>query len=65
MRGWDPLLVETLTATAAATALGAGIALFYWLMTGVSPWPALILGEMVGLGFGGAGLALSTPRRRR
>lgn len=61
----DPLLQEVLAGTAAATCLGGLIALLYWLFTGFSPWPMVILGELVGLGFGVSLLALTSPRRRR
>ena len=45
--------------------LGVGIALAYWVFTGISPWPFVVLGEISGLGFGVAMLALASPRRRR
>lgn len=61
----DPLLEEALAATVALTALGAVIALLFWLVTGLSPWPVVILGEVAGFGFGIAVLALTSPRRRR
>ena len=61
----DPFLQDVLAGTAAATCLGGLISLLYWLFTGLSPWPMVILGEVVGLGFGIALLALASPRRRR
>jgi hypothetical protein len=61
----DPLVEDTLAALVATSALGAAIALVYWLLTGISPWPFVVLGEMGGLGFGVAALALCSPRRRR
>lgn len=61
----DPLLEETLAATAAVAALGAVVSLLFWLLTGLSPWPGVILGEIVGLGMGVPLLALTSPRRRR
>jgi hypothetical protein len=60
----DPLLAETLVALAATTTLGVAIALAFWLATGLSPWPYVVLGETAGLGFGVAVLALTSPRRR-
>jgi hypothetical protein len=60
----DPLLAETLVAVAAAGALGGLIALFFWLTTGLSPWPMVVLGATGGLGFGMVMLALTSPRRR-
>jgi hypothetical protein len=61
----DPLLKETLAATGAVALLGVVISLLFWLLTGLSPWPGVILGEIVGLGMGIPLLALTSPRRRR
>ena len=61
----DPLLEEVLAASAAMTVLAVVVALLYWVITGLSPWPGLVLGEMAGFGFGIALLSLSSPRRRR
>jgi hypothetical protein len=60
----DPLVEETLAATLAVTMLGVVLTAFFWLATGLSPWPAIILGELVGLGMGIPLLALTSPRRR-
>ena len=64
MANLDPLLRETLAASLAMTCLGVVVALLFWLFTGLSPWPGLVLGEVAGFGFGTALLALSSPRRR-
>jgi len=61
----DPLLEETLAATAAVALLGVVISVLFWLLTGLSPWPGVILGEIVGLGMGVPLLALTSPRRHR
>ena len=61
----DPLLAETLVAVVASGALAGLIALFFWLTTGLSPWPLVVLGETAGLGFGIVLLALTSPRRGR
>lgn len=61
----DPLLSEALVALAATAALGAVVSLLYWVTTGLSPWPFVVLGETVGLGFGIGLLALTSPRRGR
>ena len=61
----DPLVEDTLAALFATTLLGVGVALLYWLLTGISPWPFVVLGEIGGLGFGVAMLAMCSPRRRR
>ncbi|MBV8717983.1 MAG: hypothetical protein JO020_21835 [Chloroflexi bacterium] len=64
MRALDPLLQDTLAALLATSVLGTVIALLYWLLTGISPWPFVVLGEVGGLGFGVAMLALCSPRSR-
>jgi hypothetical protein len=61
----DPLLEETLAATGAVALLGVVISGLFWLLTGLSPWPGVIIGELVGLGMGIPLLALTSPRRRR
>jgi hypothetical protein len=61
----DPLVEDTLAALLATSVLGVAVALLYWLLTGISPWPFVVLGETGGLGFGVAMLALSSPRRQR
>jgi uncharacterized membrane protein YdjX (TVP38/TMEM64 family) len=61
----DPLIEDTLAALLATSVLGAVVAAMYWLLTGLSPWPFVVLGETGGLGFGVAMLALCAPRRRR
>ena len=64
MRALDPLLQDTLAALLATSVLGTVIAVLYWLLTGISPWPFVVLGEVGGLGFGVAMLALCSPRSR-
>ena len=61
----DPLLEELLVASLAMMALGVVVALLYRLLTGLSPWPGLVLGEAAGFGFGAVLLALVSPKRRR
>ena len=61
----DPLLEETLAATAAVALLAAVISGMFWLITGASPWPGVVLGSTIGLGMGIPLLALTSPRRRR
>lgn len=60
----DPLLEETLVAGLATLGLAAVIALLFWLFTGLSPWPMVVLAELGGFGFGLALLVLTSPRRR-
>ena len=56
-------LEEFLAAVAASTCVGAVMAGVYWLVTGLSPWPGLVLGMVVGFGWGATLLALTSPRR--
>jgi hypothetical protein len=56
------LLEETLAATLAVGLLGVVLTLGFWLATGISPWPGIILGELVGLGMGIPLLALTGHR---
>ncbi len=65
MRHVDPLLEEAVAATLAMSVLGVIVALLYWLFTGLSPWPGVVLGEVAGLGWGIVLLTLASPRRRR
>lgn len=51
-------------AAVASSCLGAVIAFVYWFVTGYSPWPGLILGEVIGFGWGATLLAISSPRSR-
>lgn len=60
----DPLLEEVIVATLAVTVLGVAVAVLFRLLTGVSPWPFLVLGEILGLGMGIVLLTLASPRRR-
>jgi hypothetical protein len=60
----SPLLEEFLAATVAIVALLALISLLYWLFTGSSPWPELILAQAVIYGSGVGVLTLTSPRRR-
>lgn len=61
----DPLFEETLAATAAVAMLCMVISILFWLLTGFSPWPGVVLGSVIGLGMGVPLLALTSPRRRR
>jgi hypothetical protein len=62
---FDPLLAETAVALLATLCLGGFVAGVFWVTTGISPWPGVVLGETAGLGFGVAILALTSPRRGR
>jgi hypothetical protein len=65
MAGLDPLVEEALVAVLAIGALTAVIALLYWLSTGLSPWPLVILAEIAAFGTGIAVLLATSPRRHR
>jgi hypothetical protein len=60
----DPLLEEALAATGAVAVLGVVISLMVWVLTGSSPWPGVVIGEIIGLGLAIPVLALTSPRRR-
>jgi hypothetical protein len=65
MAGLDPLVEEALIAVLAIGALTAVIALLYWLSTGLSPWPLVVLADMAAFGTGMAVLLATSPRRHR
>lgn len=48
----DPLIEDTLAALVAVSVLGVVVAGMYWFLTGISPWPYVVLGETGGLLFG-------------
>jgi hypothetical protein len=63
MAGLDPLVEEALIAVLAIGALTAVIALLYWLSTGLSPWPLVVLADIAAFGTGMAVLLATSPRR--
>jgi hypothetical protein len=65
MKRLDPLLEELILGTLAMVALGAVIAGAFWLLTGISPWPFVVLAEVIGLGWGIILLALASPYHRQ
>jgi hypothetical protein len=65
MAGLDPLVEEVFIATLAVSALIALIAFVYWLSTGLSPWPFVILMAAAGFAPGIAMLSMASPRHRR
>jgi hypothetical protein len=60
----DPLIEEFLSAITAMVALIALISTLYWVFTGLSPWPELILAQVAVFGSGIGMLTLLSPRRR-
>ena len=60
----DPLLEEAIIACAWMTLLAGFIAGTYWALTGLNPWPYVILSEGSAFGLGIVLLTLASPRRR-
>ena len=60
----NPLLEEFLAASAAILALLALVSLLYWLVTGLSPWPEIVVAQALIYGSGVGVLTLTSPRRR-
>ena len=56
------LLEELLNAIAALIALLSGI---YWLFTGLSPWPTIVIVQAIVFSSGLGVLTLTSPRRHR
>jgi hypothetical protein len=61
----DPMLEEALVATISMFILGVFIALTFYVVTGISPWPFVILSECAAFGMGIALLTFASPRQRR
>jgi hypothetical protein len=61
----DPVVEELLAAVAAILALIALTSLVFWLFTGLSPWPGIVLAQLLVFGSGLGVLTLTSPRRRR
>jgi len=60
----DPMLEEALVATISMFILGVFIALTFYVVTGISPWPFVILSECAAFGMGIALLTFASPRQR-
>lgn len=65
MRRLPPLLEEFIVASALMGAIAVVVALGFWWLSGISPWPYVILMEVAGFGWGTVMLTLSSPRRQR
>jgi hypothetical protein len=61
----DPLLEEAIVATVSMFVVAAFIALSFYVVTGISPWPFVILSECAAFGMGIVLLTMASPRRRR
>ena len=60
-----PLLREFVVAAISMTLLGTVTAVCFYLFTGLSPWPFVLLAEIAGFGFGAVMLALPIPHDSR
>lgn len=58
------LLRETGVAALLMLAIAVVVALLYRAVTGLSPWPYVVIAEIGAAGWGTAMLALSSPARR-
>jgi fatty acid desaturase len=61
----DSLLEELVSAIAALAALTALLSAVYWLFTGLSPWPSIVVTQVLAFGSGLGVMTLTSPRRRR
>ena len=61
----DPMLEEAIVATISMFILGVFIALSFYVVTGISPWPFVVLSECAAFGMGIALLTFASPRQRR
>jgi hypothetical protein len=61
----DPLLEEAIVATVSMFIVAVFIALSFYVVTGISPWPFVVLSECAAFGMGIVLLTFSSPRRRR
>ena len=61
----DPMLEEAIIASISMFILGVFIALSFYVITGISPWPFVILSECAAFGMGIALLTFASPRQRR
>ncbi len=59
-----PLLAELIAASVSMTAVIVAISAIYWAFTGQSPWPWLVVAQVVVFGSGIGVLTLTSPRRR-
>ena len=56
------LLEEFFIAASLMTGLGVIVAVGFWWVTGLSPWPYVILTEISGFGWGTIMLTIASPR---
>lgn len=60
----NPLLQELLAAAFSMTLLIVAVSAIYWVFTGESPWPWVIISQVIVFGSGLGVLTLVSPRRR-
>ncbi len=63
LKGINPLLEEVIAAIVAMTLLAVAVAVLFWLGTGISPWPYVVLAEIGSCIFGIVLLVASSPMR--
>jgi formate/nitrite transporter FocA (FNT family) len=60
-----PVLEEAAVAAIGLMLLAAFISTTYWLSTGESPWPGVVLGEAIAFTWGVILVAIASPSRHR
>lgn len=60
----NPLLAELIAASISMTAVIVAVSAIYWAFTGQSPWPWVVVAQVVVFGSGIGVLTLTSPRRR-
>ena len=65
VRSRHPLIEEALVATVCLTLLASLIAFVFWAATGTSPWPGVVLAELVAMTWGVILLIIASPNRGR
>jgi hypothetical protein len=63
VRRLHPLIEEAVVATVCLTLLSALIASVFWAATGASPWPVVVLAEVVAMTWGVILLIIASPSR--
>ena len=59
----NPMLEEVIAALVAMTILATAVAALFWVGTGISPWPHVVIAEIGACGFGLVLLIASSPMR--
>ena len=61
----SPLVEEMLHAIVPMAMLVVTISALYWVFTGLSPWPEMVIAQILVFGSGLGVLTLTSPRVRR